>query len=156
MKVIVGSSDIELSPDLVYSIAAILATLDPSEGVAIRISGEAEPASPLERLVRSIAARIGRECREFAPTKGGRAATFHRDYDMVDEASSVHAYFSTGREMSGGTGHVVKAALDRGAEVEAWSMDPDGKLGLIGSQERTDEAQPHSSVLYRMLEEQGE
>lgn len=156
MKVIVGSSDLELSPDIVYSIAAILATLDPSEGVAIRVSGEGEPASSLERLVRSIAARMGRECREFSPTKGGRAATFHRDYDMVDEASSVHAYFSTGREMSGGTSHVVKAALDKGAEVEAWGMNPDGTLHLIGSQERTEEEAPHSSILYQMLEEQGE
>lgn len=156
MKVIVGSSDIVLSPDLVYSIAAVLSTLDPTEGVGIRIDGENTPASSLERLVRSLAARMGRECREFAPTKGGRAATFHRDYDMVDDTTSVHAYFSAGREMSGGTGHVVKAALDRGVEVEAWGMDPDGKLHLIGSEERSDEGLRHSSVLYQMLEGQAE
>lgn len=156
MKVIVGSSDLELSPDVVYSVAAILATLGPSEGTAIRINSEGIPASSLERLVRSISARMGRECREFAPTKGGRAAIFHRDYDMVDEAASVYAYFSPGREMSGGTAHVVKAALDRGAEVEAWGMDPDGKLHLIGSEERSDQGQLHSSILYQMLEEVGE
>lgn len=162
MKVIVGSSDIELSPDIVYSIAAILATLEPDEGTAIRTNSEGYPASALERLVRSVSARMGRECREFSPTKGGRAAVFHRDYDMVDEATSVHAYFSVGREMSGGTSHVVKAALDRGSEVEAWGMDPSGTLRLIGSQERSDESferkieQIHSSVLYQMLEEHGE
>lgn len=151
MKVIVGSSDIELSPAIVYSIAGIIAGPGADEPVGIRVSRYREPASPLERIVRRLCGTAGRPCQEWIPEQGGRSSVFRRDYEMVAAASSVYAYFSTDRDMAGGTGHVVKAALDREIQVEAWGVDPTGELHLIGSIDGRESAA--SALLYQMLEE---
>ena len=146
-----------LSAELVGAIAAVFSTLDPGEAVGVRVPfGEDRASTPVERLVERVATRLQRRVIRFSPTKGGRAATFFRDYDLVTGASEVVAYFSPEREMEGGTGHVVKAALDRGVKVEAYSVRPDGALVFLGSEDaRTDQqVQPApGSVLERMWQE---
>jgi hypothetical protein len=58
--------------------------------------------------------------------------------------------------MDGGTGHIVKAALDRGVPVEAYSVRPDGTLVYLGSDDgdpsRKIGSEPNK-VLMRMWEE---
>jgi len=134
MKVIVGSSDLPLSLDIVGMVAAAFAASDPLDAFGIRIPhGSSDPASPVERLVEAVASRLDRQIIRFSPTKGGRSAVFFRDYDLVTGADEVLAFFSTEREMEGGTGHVVKAALDRGVKVNAYACRPDGTLVFLGS-----------------------
>jgi hypothetical protein len=60
-----------------------------------------------------------------------RAATFNRDYELVTGADMVLAFFHEGSDMGGGTGHVVKAAIDRDIAVEAFSVDADGELEYL-------------------------
>lgn len=55
----------------------------------------------------------------------GPGATFHRDNDMVRFADVVLAYFK-GVEMTGGTGHVVQAAIEFGTPVYAWGWKRKG------------------------------
>lgn len=150
MKVIVGSSDLPLSLDIVGLVAAAFAAAPPGEAFGIRVPiDESGPASPVERLVESVATRLDRQVIRFSPTKGGRSAIFFRDYEMVETATEVVAFFSPDREMEGGTGHVVKAALDRGIRVEAYSCQPDGTLVYLGSDEGV-AAQSPSEVLQTM------
>jgi hypothetical protein len=150
MKVIVGSSDLELTTEIINVVAAAFG--DPDEPFGIRVPhGQEHPVTPVENLVEAVAERLGRRVIRFRPTKGGRAAVYHRDYDLVTDASEVIAFFSTEREMDGGTGHVVKAALDREVPVEAYTSHPDGTLVLLGSDPGTDAST--NKVLYQMYEE---
>jgi hypothetical protein len=157
VKVIVASSDLGLSLEIIGEVAAMFATAPPGEAFGIRVPfDESEPASQVERLVESVAARLNRSVIRFSPTKGGRSAVFHRDYDLVDDATEVLAFFSTEREMDGGTGHVVKAALDRGVKVDAYTSRPDGTLAYLGSSDEAMGRRPQSTpnrVLRQMYEE---
>jgi len=151
MKVIVGSSDLPLSLDIVGMVAAAFASAPPGEAFGIRIPlDESYPASPVERLVESVAIRLDRSVIRFSPTKGGRSAIFFRDYDLVGGASEVLAFFSPEREMEGGTGHVVKAALDRGVKVNAYTCRPDGTLEFLGSDEGEPPPMTPNEVLQQM------
>ena len=151
MKVIVGSSDLPLSLDIVGLVASAFASASPEEAFGIRVPyDEGGPASPIERLVESIASRLDRQVIKFSPTKGGRSAVFFRDYDLVEGASEVVAFFSPDRGMEGGTGHVVKAALDRGVRVEAYSCQPDGTLEYLGSDDGDVTPNTPNEVLQKM------
>ena len=151
MKVIVGSSDLPLSLDVVALVAAAFAAASPDEAFGIRVPyDEGEPASPVERLVESIATRMDRQVIKFSPTKGGRAAVFFRDYELVERASEVVAFFSPDRGMEGGTGHVVKAALDREVRVEAYSCQPDGRLEYLGADDGDITPNAPNEVLQKM------
>lgn len=157
MKVIVGSRDLGLSVEIVSAIAALFSELGPGEGIGVRVAhGEDMPASPVERLAEGVARKLHRPVIRFSPSRGGRAATFRRDYDLVEGADHVIAFFSPEREMDGGTGHVVKAALDRDVKVEAYGVGEDGTLLLLGSDEGVP---PHAlltsapEALRRMWEE---
>ena len=151
MKVIVGSSDLPLSLDIVGLVAAAFAASAPDEAFGIRVPhDDSHPASPVEKLVESVGIRLDRRIIRFSPTKGGRSAIFFRDYDLVGEASEVVDFFSPDREMEGGTGHVVKAALDRGVRVEAYSCQPDGTLVFLGSDEGDLTSNTPNEVLQQM------
>ena len=154
MKVIVGSSDLPLSTEIVSAVAAIFSEASPAEAFGVRAPfDEDDVASPVERLVESVADKLGRRVIRFSPTKGGRAAIYHRDYDLVTEATEVLAFFSPEREMDGGTGHVVKAALDRGVKVDAYGVRPDGTLVYLGSDDEGVDHHEPNWVLQRMYEE---
>jgi hypothetical protein len=155
MKVIVGSSDLQLTVSMVSMVASIFSATPEGEAFGVRVSyEETSAASPVERLVETVGIRTNRAVIRYSPTRGGRAAVFHRDYHLVEGASEVLAFFSPEREMDGGTGHVVKAALDRGVKVDAYSVHPDGTLVYLGS----DEADPMrwagpNEILAKMYEE---
>jgi hypothetical protein len=134
--------DVELPSQLVSAILAIVSTLPPDAEVAVRGPGGSEnigkntKASVVEDWVYRITGATGRRAEIYRPVRagpgGGRAAVYLRDYDLVDQASHVYAYFRADKVMEGGTGHVVKAALDRNIPVEAWTISDD-QLVLIGS-----------------------
>jgi hypothetical protein len=156
MRAIVGSSDLWLTPDVTGSIVAIIATCPAGEPIGIRMSRDGLPASPVEKFTFVLTRTMGREILGFTPDDGGRGATFKRDYELVEHAEAVYAFFSPGNEMEGGTGHVVKSALDREVSVEAYGLDDNGELTLIGS----DSGNPfrpslvsRPEVLLRMWEE---
>jgi hypothetical protein len=154
MKIVVGSSDLQLSLDVIGQVAAAFAAAPPDEAFAVRVPyDESEPPSAVERLVEGMADRFGRQVIRFSPTRGGRAAVFHRDYDMMFDASEVLAFFSPERDMDGGTGHVVKAALDRGVKVDAYGTRPDGTLVFLGSEEAAPRATDGNDVLAKMWRE---
>ena len=158
MKVIVGSHDLPaLHSNVVSAITGFMSTAGPGEAVAIRAALDSDqPASVVERLAMIQAEALGFPVIMFRPTRGGREAVFRRDYEMMVDATGVLAFFSPEREMDGGTGHVVKAALDQGVSVEAYSERPDGTLVYLGS----DDGDPSrkigsgpNEVLKRMWEE---
>lgn len=157
MKVVVGSRDLPLSIGIITRVASEFASSNDDEAFGVRAPfAENDVASPVERLVETIAERLGRPVIRFSPTRGGREATFHRDYDLVTEASAVLAFFSPEREMDGGTGHVVKAALDRGVKVDAYGVHPDGTLVFLGSDDADEGKHVNNRpnrVLQRMYEE---
>jgi len=134
VKVIVGSSDIDLTEPLVHHVGRVILSCDKGEPVVVRTGiGKPEPVSRLERLVVRLCSISGNPIVRYEPSRGGRAAVFRRDYEMVTSANAVVCYFAAGREMDGGTGHVVKAALDRGVPVDAYSVRPDGSIEYVGS-----------------------
>jgi hypothetical protein len=136
MRVIVGSRDTPLSLDIITAVVAEIVSLRADQAIGIRIDREHnQPASTIELLAETLAEQCGHRVIRFSPTKGGRSAIFFRDYDLVEEADGVLAFFAPEREMEGGTAHVVKAAVDRGVKVDAYGVQPDGQLWFIGSEQ---------------------
>ena len=69
-----------------------------------------------------LAAKLWLDVEWIRPEQdGGRGAVFQRDYEMVSRADVVLCYFDT-TSMSGGTQHVVEAAIDRETPVYAWGF----------------------------------
>jgi len=158
MRVIVGSHDLPVfSRDILSTIIGFISTADTWEPIAIRSPlNSDEPASVVERIAAIQAEALGHPVIKFKPTKGGREAVFRRDYEMMTDATAVLAFFSPEREMEGGTSHVVKAALDQGIPVEAYSVRPDGTLVYLGSDDGDPSRKTGSGpneVLRRMWEE---
>jgi hypothetical protein len=121
-------------------LAGLVASSPAGEAFGIRVNGEDLETSPTERLMALIASTTGHNVIRFKPD--GVRSAYRRDYYMVEHSRLVVAFFSPGAEMSGGTGHVVKAALDRGVQVEAYTMDEDGEIMMIGSDPGTVGSQP--------------
>lgn len=152
--VIVGSTefsapDLTLPSALVSAILAIVSTLPQGAEVAVRgpkltaagLGGQF--ATVLEEWAWRITSATGRVPQIYRPKEGnGRQGVYLRDYDLVDQAEHVYAYFHPSKIMDGGTGHVVKAALDRNIQVEAWTISSDGQLVLVGSDEGAPPASP--------------
>lgn len=85
-----------------------------------------------ERMMAEIATSLGMAISYCVPDEGGRSAVFERDFEMVERADQVMAFFQPGREMTGGTGHVVEAALMRNKPTEAWTVGDRGELSRVG------------------------
>lgn len=154
MLVIVGSTQLWLTPEVMGGVIGAIAVEPPGEVVAIRIGrASAEPPSPTERFAMEIAPSLGHIVRTWAPALPGRDSVFRRDFLMVEAANRVIAFFSPGQEMEGGTGHVVKAALDRGIPVEAYGLDDAGSLELIGSDDGRPSRGSRPEILTRMWEQ---
>lgn len=137
MIVIVGSRELELTPDIVTTVTAAISAETPGHPVAVRTPlNQSLATSPVEALAEVLAPKMGRDVWHAMPTSAaGRAGVYRRDYTMVEQACRVVAFFAPEREMEGGTGHIVKAALDRGIPVEAYGLTEEGDLELIGSDE---------------------
>ena len=157
LKAIVASRDLGLTEDVVSQVAATFATTDGD--FAVRASTSGVPSSVIEAFVVDLGIALDRRVIKFKPhgqlPAVGRAGTFNRDYTMVSCSSHVLAFFDTDRGMEGGTGHVVKAALDRGIEVEAYVAAPDGRLEYLGSDDSDPDRVPMISnpVLEQMWRE---
>lgn len=84
-----------------------------------------------ERSVAKMAQALDIEVQWHKPEPGGREQVFLRDLEMAGKADRVVCYFAT-EDMTGGTAHVVDAAITRGAPVEAYHVSTDGTLTRIG------------------------
>lgn len=141
--VIVGSSDMWVSPSMVSSIVALILSTEENSIIAVRgpkrdkvKPGDEEVASSIEKAAFLLAEKTGRQPLVYRPI-GDRSTVFDRDYRLVEGADMVVAYFDPANVMLGGTGHVVKAALDRQIKVEAYTVNDDGELELVGSDDPT-------------------
>ena len=63
------------------------------------------------------------------PSRGG---AYVRDLNLINDADKIIAIFAPDRVMEGGTGHIVNKALDERKEVEAYTIDEQGELVLVG------------------------
>lgn len=135
MIAVVASRDLWPTPEVVAAVAAAVGSH--GEPVAIRASTKSVIASHVEEAAVKLCDLFSVELRPYKPEGPGREAVFERDYRLVENSSKVYAFFAPGEEMQGGTGHVVKAALDRGVDVEAFGLDEQGNVVLLGSEEGT-------------------
>lgn len=94
--------------------------------------GRTTPIGSFEKVASGIANALGYGVQFCVPDEGDRAAVFRRDYEMVEASDEVEAYFTTDTVMTGGTGHVVEAALARDVPVHAWEIDSAGKVNRVG------------------------
>lgn len=95
------------------------------------------PAGPLERTVAEMANELGFNVQWCRPAPGGREQVYRRDFEMVEQADGLLAYFALRGVMTGGTGHVVDAAISRNIPTRAFAYDPElGMLTLVGSWDR--------------------
>lgn len=83
-------------------------------------------AGAFERTVAEICSHNEYPVVWHRPLPGGRGAVYVRDYEMVEAADTVIAFFSEGNVMVGGTGHVVDAALAKEIPVAAWEIGRSG------------------------------
>jgi hypothetical protein len=128
---IAASRTLQPTPELVAVLAGLIAS-NP-EGVAIRCDSAGDPTSPIEYLTKVIAKATGRHIFHFLSEANLPRSGWNRDYKVAEAVDMVIAFFPIGEEMTGGTGHLVMAALARGVAVEAYTFDEDGELVLIGS-----------------------
>lgn len=130
MIAVVGSRDLVLTEAMGVRLTSIISTTD---RVGIRATRDDEIMSPIERLASVICESLGVPVIRYSASNSGRASVYFRDYALVRSSSAVFAVFSPERVMDGGTAHVIKAALDEGVQVEAYTLDDDGTLTMIGS-----------------------
>lgn len=90
------------------------------------------PPSTFEAIVAELAKANGHVVRWMQPRESGRSAVYKRDYELVEAADRVEAYFAIDRVMEGGTGHIVEAAMARECPVYAWSVDTGGLIERVG------------------------
>lgn len=134
MLVIVGSSDLWPTATVLATVISKIAGMEPGQSIGIRIPRSAEePTSPLERWVFQAGPKMGHPVVWWRADTNKRDSVYRRDYEMVEKATGVLAFFAPDREMEGGTGHVVTAALARNVPVEAYRLTDDGRPELLGS-----------------------
>lgn len=129
MITVAGSRDLIPTQEMAIRLMSIISTTD---RIGIR-STRYDQTGPIERLVTIICESLGVPVVQYSPSSGGRAKVYLRDYALVRSSTSVFAVFSPDRVMDGGTGHIIKAALDEEIPVEAYTIDDDGSLMMIGS-----------------------
>lgn len=136
MLVIIGSSDLWVTPEVVAIVVARVLAFDPIVPLGVRVPrGSDEPTTMLEQFVVKIAPDLGRVVARCRAISNRREAIYARDWQMVQSARQVVAFFAPDQEMEGGTGHVVTSALARNIPVEAYRMGETGCPELLGSDE---------------------
>lgn len=101
--------------------------------VLLRRGRNTQPGA-FEVMVARMAETLGIEVEWCAPQEGGRSQVFLRDLEMVGKADLVVCFFPTS-EMTGGTAHVIEAAMTKGATCEAYWIDEKGRSSWIGGYE---------------------
>jgi hypothetical protein len=134
---VAGSTAIQLDKRVAHMILSVLRELDDTYTEVLLRRPRGSWPSPFETLVSSLASAMGFTVTWFAPTTGGRSATYLRDVQMVAAADQVFAFFPEGSEMTGGTGHVVEKALDQGRPVAAYAITDDGLRWVGGADAST-------------------
>lgn len=130
MKSIVASHDLWPTPELASKVLDIMLSCD--DDFQVRVSSSLRPASAVEEMAQRIGDRIGRVVTGVPTIIGsGKSGTYLRDNVMVERSNHVYAFFIDG-QMSGGTGHVAQAAIDRGIPLTAYKLDPMGHIMEIG------------------------
>lgn len=134
MLVIVGSTDLWVTPEIVSIVLGKVAATDAIDTLGVRVPrGSDEPSTMLEKFVAQIGPDLGRVVTRCRASTNKRGDVYRRDYEMVQNARNVLAFFAPDQEMEGGTGHVVQAALARGVPVEAYRLNETGSPELLGS-----------------------
>ena len=130
MIAFVGSRGV-MSQHVARHVAWKMLALPPHTSILVRCSTRGDPRS-FEASVEALALAAGHVVTYVRPALGGRAAVFRRDYEMVDRADIVEAYFRHDMVMDGGTGHVVDAAIKRDKPVRAWVATEEGSVDRVG------------------------
>lgn len=123
-----------MSPKVVAAVRSSLSALPPTSTVLLRRPRSSRVAD-YEQFVAVVAQTLGHTVEWCVPEPGGRAATFARDIQMAARSDAVIAMFDADHIMVGGTGHLVEKANEAGCSTFAYSIDEDGKLAYIGSQD---------------------
>jgi hypothetical protein len=91
--------------------------------VLLRRGNKTDPGQ-FERMIRVVVRESYHlEARWMMPEPdSGPGAAFNRDNEMVSLSDLVLAFFEPGQEMTGGTGHVVETAIDRGVPVYSFAQ----------------------------------
>lgn len=126
----VGSRDL-MSLRIALHIDQRLNDLPPDSVILVR-KARVAPLGKFESVVVELAKAHGLVVRFCQPDGNDRAAVYRRDYELVEAADEIEAYFAVDRVMEGGTGHVVEAALARDRQVFAWSTDEHGHVVRVG------------------------
>jgi hypothetical protein len=109
---------------------AVHAVLFTDGEIAVRGPISGGVTGPVEEQAVAIAKAVSATPAIYVPipSDDARAGVFHRDYKLVEGAELILAFFREGSDMGGGTGHVVKAAIDREVAVDAFSVSEDGDI----------------------------
>ena len=130
--VVVAGRDVKVNSDIASKVLAQYAAMDDESMIHVRATQSGNIVAPVEQMAAAAAKSFPFQvCTHRPNTIGGRAGIYNRDYQLVDEADLVLAFFTSEHVMAGGTGHVVEAALARNVPVRAWTWDEE--LCLIGS-----------------------
>lgn len=130
---IVGSRDLWPIPVVASAVLDIMLRHE-GEVFCVRANRRNELASGTEDLVERIGARLNMNVLPW-PSADGANSAFHRDNAMVNRCWSVHAFFSPGALMEGGTGHVAAVALRQGKQLTAYSVNDDGRVFVVAEDE---------------------
>lgn len=133
MITIVGSRSLWPTVDVVSAVAAVMLSAPESESYGVRAAKDGGVSSGVELTVVKLCDRMHRTIRTFQPLGTGRASVFERDFRLAEASTRVIAFFPLTGFMTGGTAHVVKAAVDRGIDVEAYAVNENGETFLMGS-----------------------
>jgi hypothetical protein len=93
----------------------------------------------VDQFVSAVCLYQGRDFTVYDNEGPSRGGAFVRDLALLNDADKVIALFAPDRVMEGGTAHIVNKALDERKEVEAYTVDDQGELVLVGGHNpRTD------------------
>lgn len=95
----------------------------PKDTVILLRRGNKAPPGPFEEVVMKFASMMWLEVEWVRPDpEDGPGAVFLRDVEMASRSDLVLCFFDT-TQMSGGTAHVVEAAMSKEVPVYAWGFD---------------------------------
>lgn len=86
----------------------------------------------VDQFVQAACEYLGREFTVYQVEGPSRGGAFVRDLTLLNDADKVIALFAPDKVMEGGTAHIVNKALDEKKEVEAYTVDDEGELVLVG------------------------
>lgn len=142
MRAIIANSSIQLTPEMVSELVVVVASADVI-GVRAPSDPDVSASTKVEETVLTLAQTLNKGWCRYRPDSAiaPKERTYARDYRLVAEADELFAYFSEGKVMEGGTGHVVKAALEVGTKVTAYEVTSGG-INVVGMSEYEDRSSP--------------